>query len=195
MTIPPWASQFHVLLLVEGHGKAWLDEIHDSSAAIDPGKVVDPLVSEAAPKGKPSEAGWRFYPQFPTASQGAHQSLLARAKEGNIDHIVFGDSITKGWKETRKKVWDAHFGNFHPADFGIGGDSTRQLLWRIEHSEVDGLSPKVAVVLIGTNNLYGDNNASPVLQTSSDLNQSWPTDQEIQWKQTVTITDCSQYSR
>jgi len=44
-------------------------------------------------------------------------------------------------------------------NYGIGGDSTRQLLWRIQHGKVEGISPKAVVLMIGTNNLYGDQNA------------------------------------
>ena len=56
-------------------------------------------------------------------------------------------------------MWAEHFEPLKAVNYGIGGDSTRQVLWRIEHGLLDGLTPKVVVLGIGTNNLYGDSNS------------------------------------
>ena len=80
-----------------------------------------------------------------------HESFLKRGKEGPIGVLFLGDSITEGWGKA-KKVWDEHYGKDHPANFGISGDQTQHVLWRIDNGELDGISPKVVVLMIGTNN-------------------------------------------
>jgi len=87
-----------------------------------------------------------------------HEALVERAKLGRIDLLFLGDSITEGWGGT--EAWRAHYGARNPANFGIGGDTVENLLWRIDNGEVEGIAPKVAVVLIGTNNL-GLNEEAP----------------------------------
>ena len=83
-----------------------------------------------------------------------HAAFLARDKQGNIGLVFLGDSITEGWFwGNNSEIWDAHFGKYNPVDFGIGGDKTQHVLWRIDNGELDGISPKVLVLLIGTNNI------------------------------------------
>ncbi|MBI3875099.1 MAG: GDSL family lipase [Verrucomicrobia bacterium] len=65
--------------------------------------------------------------------------------------LFLGDSITAGWRN-QKPIWDAAFGKYKPANFGIGGDRTQHVLWRIQNGELDGIKPKAAVLMIGTNN-------------------------------------------
>jgi lysophospholipase L1-like esterase len=79
-----------------------------------------------------------------------HEGFLKRAKEGNVDLLFLGDSITQGWGGNA--VWKKHYGALNAANFGIGGDTTRNVLWRIQNGEVEGISPKVVVLMIGTNN-------------------------------------------
>jgi beta-glucosidase len=81
-----------------------------------------------------------------------HESFLARGKAGNIGILFLGDSITEGWNKA-PNVWLEHYGNLDPANFGIGGDRTEHVLWRIANGELDRLHPKVLVLLIGTNNI------------------------------------------
>ena len=80
-----------------------------------------------------------------------HESFLARGKEGPVGVLFLGDSITEGWKNA-PHIWDHHFGKYQPANFGIGGDQTHHVIWRIENGELDGISPKVVVLMLGTNN-------------------------------------------
>jgi lysophospholipase L1-like esterase len=83
-----------------------------------------------------------------------HESFLERAKKGDVDVLFLGDSITRGWAGAGKEVWEEHFEPLRAANFGIGGDRTQHVLWRItEGKELDGIQPKVAVLMIGTNNL------------------------------------------
>jgi tRNA A-37 threonylcarbamoyl transferase component Bud32/lysophospholipase L1-like esterase len=86
-----------------------------------------------------------------------HEGFVEIAKKGDIDLLFLGDSITDGWRgESGKNVWDKAFGRLKPANFGIGGDRTEHLLWRIQNGELDGITPKVAVLLIGTNNTINE---------------------------------------
>jgi lysophospholipase L1-like esterase len=84
-----------------------------------------------------------------------HESFVEIAKKGDVDVLFLGDSITDGWRG-KKKIWDKAFGELKPANFGIGGDRTQHVLWRIQNGELDGIKPKVAVLMIGTNNAGND---------------------------------------
>ncbi len=70
--------------------------------------------------------------------------------------IVFdGDSITNRWESTGKQVWEQHYAG-NSADFGIEGDRIENVLWRLSKGQVDGVDPKVIVLMIGTNNSSRD---------------------------------------
>jgi lysophospholipase L1-like esterase len=84
-----------------------------------------------------------------------HESFVKIAQEGKARLLFLGDSITQGWGG-QKKIWEDSFGKYEPANFGIGGDRTQHVLWRITNGELDGIKPKVAVLMIGTNNTGSD---------------------------------------
>jgi lysophospholipase L1-like esterase len=63
------------------------------------------------------------------------------AQEGKAQLVFLGDSITAGWGG-KKDIWDKAFGQYQPANFGIGGDRTQHVLWRITNGELDGIKPK-----------------------------------------------------
>ena len=81
-----------------------------------------------------------------------HKGFVAEAKKGGIDLLFLGDSITDHWRNSGKAVWDKYYFPRHAANFGIGGDRTENVLWRIAHGELDGINPEVIVLMIGTNN-------------------------------------------
>ena len=87
----------------------------------------------------------------------AHKALLEKSKQGVIDVYFLGDSITRRWQGTdypeHKKNWDHNFYGWNAANFGWGGDSPQNVLWRLHNGELDGVDPKVVVLMIGTNNL------------------------------------------
>jgi lysophospholipase L1-like esterase len=87
----------------------------------------------------------------------AHQQLLAKAKSGGIDLYFLGDSITRRWGATDYPNFLAHwrktFHGWNAGNFGWGGDRTENILWRLENGELDGVNPKVIVLLAGTNNV------------------------------------------
>jgi lysophospholipase L1-like esterase len=81
-----------------------------------------------------------------------HRAFLGLIRERPIDLLFLGDSITRRWAEV-PDLWQRHFGGLRAANFGVGGDATQNVIWRIENGELDGISPKVVVLLVGTNNL------------------------------------------
>ena len=85
-----------------------------------------------------------------------HQQVLERITKGNIDLIMVGDSITHNWDNTGKKVWDQYYVSRNAVNFGFGGDGTESVIWRFDNGEIDGINPKLAVLMIGTNNSNGD---------------------------------------
>jgi lysophospholipase L1-like esterase len=90
-------------------------------------------------------------------SQLAHQQLLKKAALGGIDVYFEGDSITRRWGATDYPAflanWNKNFFGWSAADFGWGGDTTQNILWRLQNGELDGVNPKVIVILAGTNNV------------------------------------------
>src|SRR5262249_38628661 len=85
-----------------------------------------------------------------------HEGFVKKAKAGGIDLLFMGDSITDNWRSKGSNVWAKFYGERHAANFGIGGDRTQHVLWRIENGELDGIEPKVIVLMIGTNNSKSD---------------------------------------
>jgi lysophospholipase L1-like esterase len=92
----------------------------------------------------------------PTNWLARHEGFVKQAKAGGIDLLFMGDSITDNWRSRGKNVWEKFYAPRHAANFGIGGDRTQHVLWRIENGELDGLDPKVIVLMIGTNNSNSD---------------------------------------
>ena len=90
-------------------------------------------------------------------SMVAHSQLLAKAKASGIDVYFEGDSITRRWDATDYPEllanWKQNFFGWNAADFGWGGDRTQNILWRLQNGELDGVNPKVVVLLAGTNNV------------------------------------------
>lgn len=81
-----------------------------------------------------------------------HESFNERVKQGNVDLLFIGDSITQGWEGAGKNVWAKYYAPRNAVNLGIGGDRTQHVLWRLDHGNIEGISPKAAVLMIGTNN-------------------------------------------
>lgn len=84
-----------------------------------------------------------------------HEGFVEIAKKGGIDCLLMGDSITDWWRSIGAAVYDKHFGSLKCANFGISGDRTQGVLWRMENGELEGYTPKLMMLMIGTNNLGG----------------------------------------
>ena len=85
---------------------------------------------------------------------GRHEANVAESAKGEAELIFIGDSITHGWDTTGQgyPVWKQVYAPFKAINMGFGGDRIQHVLWRFENGALDGISPKVAVVMIGTNN-------------------------------------------
>jgi lysophospholipase L1-like esterase len=87
-------------------------------------------------------------------SLARQNTVLERATNnpGPCDIAFIGDSITQGWENAGKTVWQKFYGHRKCLNFGVGGDRTEHVLWRFENGQLDGIKPKAAVLMIGTNN-------------------------------------------
>jgi lysophospholipase L1-like esterase len=94
------------------------------------------------------------YPWMSVQSWNERAARLAQqSRKGGVDVLFFGDSITERWAGPGAAVWRARYEPLKAANYGIGGDTTQNALWRLMNGELDGLDPKAVVVMIGTNNL------------------------------------------
>jgi lysophospholipase L1-like esterase len=93
--------------------------------------------------------------------QARFESMNIRAKKGDVDLLFIGDSITQGWEGEGKDAWQKHYADHKPMNLGISGDRTQNVLWRFDHGNIDGIKPKAAVIMIGTNNT-DDNSAEEI---------------------------------
>lgn len=99
-----------------------------------------------------------------------HNSVVKRVHEGHVDLLLVGDSITHGWGGSPDSVrhdavgelWEKYYASRNAVNEGFGWDRTQHVLWRFDHGELAGISPKVAVVMIGTNNI-GANKPEDIL--------------------------------
>lgn len=111
------------------------------ASAIASAQVAAPAHSAVTPEPRQDE-WW----------QKRHQSMNERVAKGNVDLLLIGDSITHGWEGAGKGVWEEFYGKRNAVNLGIGGDRTQHVLWRLQNGNIDGISPKLAVIMIGTNN-------------------------------------------
>lgn len=96
-----------------------------------------------------------------------HETFVAIAQRGHIEVLFLGDSITDAWggeghspNSAGSKIWAREFEPLKAANFGIGGDRTQHVLWRIQNGELDNIRPKVVVLMIGTNNSNGNDHTA-----------------------------------
>jgi len=105
-----------------------------------------------------------------------HAGQAARAAQGDIDVMFLGDSLTEMWPKT---LWERNFGGLKAANFGIGGDHTGNVLWRLQDPAVARIKPKVVVLMIGVNNINlcqesADEVFNGVLAVVTKLRQQYP---------------------
>lgn len=114
-------------------------------APVDPA-LLDPAKNSAI-KPEPRDANW----------VKRHDGFVEIAKKGGVNVLFVGDSITDFWRvadpaKGGKPVWDREYAPLGAANFGISGDRTQHVLWRLQNGELKGISPKLVVMMIGTNN-------------------------------------------
>jgi len=103
--------------------------------------------------------------------QNRHNEINERITQGNVDLLFVGDSITHWWEQRTGRngdvvaggqaVWDEYYGPRNAANIGIAGDRTQHVLWRLDNGNIDGIAPRLSVVMIGTNNSR-DNSAEEI---------------------------------
>jgi lysophospholipase L1-like esterase len=108
--------------------------------------LASTLLAEAPAKN------YAIIPVLHPGTEKRHESFNEISKKGEAKLVFLGDSITHGWESRGKAVWDKYWAPLNAANFGIGGDRTEHVLWRLEHGNFDGLKPKEIVIMIGTNN-------------------------------------------
>lgn len=122
------------------------------SFAQTPNVAVAPtnLVANTATNPVPRDPGWLK----------RHEGFVAEAQKGGVDILFMGDSITDYWRNRGSNVWNKYYAPRHAANFGISADRTEHVLWRMDHGELNGIKPKVVVLMIGTNNTGKERNGS-----------------------------------
>jgi lysophospholipase L1-like esterase len=123
---------------------AWAADAPPSISTLDaPQSVTVPVVPQPeSVVPVPQVSGWFK----------RYQAMNDRVKQGNVDMLIIGDSITQGWEKEGKEVWKQYYDKRNAVNLGIGGDQTQNVLWRLENGNIDGISPKLAMLMIGTNN-------------------------------------------
>jgi lysophospholipase L1-like esterase len=114
-----------------------------------------PGLLEVRPPGPNSAVIPFLAPQF----QAKHAANQLVAREGNAELLLLGDSITDFWRNpdgpfAGKAVLEKHFGQWKIANFGIAGDTTQGVLYRLQDGEGEGFSPRAIMLMIGTNNTF-----------------------------------------
>jgi beta-glucosidase len=104
-----------------------------------------------APVSRAGDATW----------MARHQAMNTRAQQGHIDLIYVGDSIVEYYEQQGKDTWERYYAPRHALNLGISGDRTQHVLWRLDHGNLDGIAPKLAIVMIGQNN-GGHNTAEEI---------------------------------
>lgn len=91
-------------------------------------------------------------PRPEASCKDRHNRFNAISKQGEAQLVFLGDSITQGWEGEGKAQWEKSWSPLKAANFGIGGDRTEHVLWRLDNGNYDGLKAKLTVLMIGTNN-------------------------------------------
>ena len=128
----------------------------------------------AAPQSV-ARPGARPEPRTDRNSRIAHEQLVEKARRGGIDIYFAGDSITRRWGTSDAPYrdlfdnWRRNFFGWNAANFGWGGDTVQNVLWRLSNGELDGVHPKVIVLLAGTNNIGAEPRQGVAEQVVDDV--------------------------
>lgn len=123
--------------------------------------TFSPLITRGE-DGAPG-VNWAVTPEDRDCDRFREQS--ARMEQGDVDLLWVGDSITHFWEDAGAPVFEKYYGKRKTMNFAISGDRTGHVIWRIEHSPMDKIDPKMAVVMIGTNNIgHGSSNPAQTVE-------------------------------
>ncbi|HBG78259.1 MAG TPA: GDSL family lipase [Phycisphaerales bacterium] len=116
--------------------------LYDGKAKVNPCDVKIGSHKAVTPVARPDVDWWTQ----------RHQAVVNRVKQGNVDLIMLGDSITQGWEQSGKQVWDKYYAPRNALNIGFSGDRTQNVIWRLQNGEIENIKPKLAVIMIGINN-------------------------------------------
>jgi lysophospholipase L1-like esterase len=131
------------------------------------GQMTNSSLGASTPATVATNSTPRAATPVPKEKQGwmvQHDQNVALARKGNIDVLFIGDSITRCWSREGHEIWAAHYVKKQAANFGISGDCTEHVLWRLQHGELENIKPKVVVLLIGTNNIGQHDSPADIAQ-------------------------------
>ena len=146
-------------LAISGMAPVWAKAEDAKPAATQPARPPAADPTKPMPKGGNDKQKQDFLNRH----EGFMKDKAALLAKGPIQFVAIGDSITDGWRGGNgKKTWETAFGAYNPYNIGIGGDQTQHVIWRIDQGELDGIdpNPKVAMIMIGTNNLGNKDDAA-----------------------------------
>lgn len=153
------------------------DQLHPNTAGyVKWAQAVEPFFKEilggSSVKPEPQGGDW-WKKRF------ASKLEEIKKADGQIDLVYLGDSITHNWESKGANVWKEFYGNRKAINLGYSGDRTENVLWRLDNGEADGYTPKIVVLMIGTNNV-GHRRATPrqtiegIRAILEKLGQKWP---------------------
>jgi len=163
ITVPEGATHLNLGIFLEGRGRAWLDDVAIADPKIaapspPPEATPTPPTPPADPAAWPTTPAPGYYPAYPRAWKFLHERLAQQARSGGVDLLFLGDSLTANWLTEGRAAWEKLGPPLHATCFGIGGDATGQVLWRLDHGELKGLSPKAVILMIGIHNVLNGYN-------------------------------------
>jgi lysophospholipase L1-like esterase len=123
----------------------------------------------AYPDDKPNTATMPV-PRTDSGWQKRFQLLNERAKQGNVDLVFIGASTIQFWEDSGKEIWKKHYAPRKSLNLGISGDRTEHVLWRLQNGNLEGIRPKLAVLLVGSNNTNGDDNTAEEIAAGIEAN-------------------------
>ncbi len=144
--VAPMPESPHNHLATPEQSKPWTERSAAWLSALVKGREPIERADVPVPRGDPN-------------SMKAHEQMLAKRKAGKIDVYFIGDSITRRWGtsdamwQALYENWKSNFWGWNAGNFGWGGDKTQHMLWRLKQGELDGVNPKVVVIMAGTNNV------------------------------------------
>lgn len=124
-------------------------------AQLPPNTAIQPV---------PQDASWAVEWWEPR-----HEEKLELAKGADFELVMLGDSITHGWEDAGSEVWQQYYADRKAFNLGFSGDRTEHVLWRLQNGAVDGMQPKLVVIMIGTNNT--GHSMDPAVHTADGIAQ------------------------
>lgn len=130
-------------------------DVEIANIRIDAGGVANtacPDYRTASVTPAPLVESWSLDWWMPRHADKLAEIARRQAAGAPTDLVFIGDSITHNWEKEHQDLWERMWGRYHPLNLGFGGDRTENVLWRLQHGEVDHIAPKLVVMMIGTNN-------------------------------------------